>query len=31
VALMVRTGIPLECWAAYDDEVILTACRLLGV
>jgi hypothetical protein len=31
VALMVRTGIPLEFWADYDDEVIATALRLLGV
>jgi hypothetical protein len=31
VALAVRTGIPWDAWADADDEVILTALRLLGV
>jgi len=31
VALAVRTGIHWDAWADADDEIILTALRLLGV
>ena len=31
MALAVRTGIHWDAWAAADDELILTALRLLEV